>query len=127
MCEIALLSLILDLYFPISPLISPFSLFGAHTGVEKDDEYPGIQSTCAGGAFFFQALLPHTHAVYTHIQTEFGAVRINEPKRCSAHLKTLRVLHNGFKLQTFNWMLCHSSASLHYVLLQQHKCYLLTD
>lgn len=26
----------------------------------------------------------------------------------SAHLKTLRVLHNGFRLQNFNWMLCHS-------------------
>lgn len=73
MCEIALLSLISDLYFPISALLSShlpsFALWSSHR-VEKDDEYPAFQSTFAGRPFFeARSPLTHTHAVQTHTHT----------------------------------------------------------
>lgn len=64
MCEIALLSLISDLYFPISALLSShlrsLALWSSRR-VEKDDEYPAFQSTCAGGPYC-EAGSDDTHA-----------------------------------------------------------------
>lgn len=67
MCEIALLSLISDLYFPISSLLSshlPLLLFGAHT------VWRGMMNTQLSKAHMLGVLLFYGGPITSHMNTQ---------------------------------------------------------